>query len=572
MLHEEPKKPRRTLLSRLMNRSEINKKRQAVQNRAPADAPETALDDPMALRLAPDHAVMRLWEKTPELPKPVFSLDAPPSPDAGGKPLPLTDPEGVPDELRRLEQLISHSAERRLAMLEMDAAGDGSIPDEDAEVHLFLTAQHVSAWLFVYPPTGNGKPLDAAMMEIPIQGAHLRYGLDSELVRQLPERPDRYFKLFLIARGDPPLHGQDGYVEDLFPRTPPKPFTTDASGVIDFSTLQMFNTVLKGDVICKIYPSSPCRDGKSVRGEIAYARGGHPAQVPRGRNTELSEDGSLLLATCEGHVEFSGRSFQVKPVMDLQGSVDATSGNVSALGDIHIHGDVCSGFSVRATGSVTIDGTVESATVEAGGDLIVRNGVQGNGQAVLRSHRSVYVRYMESCSVYARDNVEAECIINCEVFSDGSVTVRSGRGKIMGGRIRAAKQVSADVIGSRSEMATYIAIGGRPFEDFERDMLEMEIHDLEKEIAKAERQKGDPRRSQQLSKMRLQISADRMKLEQLEKTLAKLDVSSPARNGRMMGDVVHAGVEIAFGSASHKVRLERNMCTATLRNGEIVLN
>ncbi len=571
MLHEEPKKPRKSLFARLKNRSEINRKRQA--ERAPAEAPETVSDDPMALCLAPDHPVMRLWQKTPELPQPVFSLAAPPSPGVdGGAPRPLTDPEGVPDELRRLEQLIQHSAERRLTMIEMDAPGEGGMPDEDAEVHLFMTAQHVSAWMFVYPPVGNGRPLDAGMIDLPVRGGHLRYGLDRELIERLPGLPDRYFKLFLIARGDPPLHGRDGYVEDLFPRTPPKPFSTDASGAVDFSTLELFHKVQKGDVICRIYPSTPCRDGKSVRGEIAYARGGQPAQIPRGRNTELSEDGSLLLAACEGHVEFSGRSFQVKPVMDLQGNVDATSGNVSALGDIHIHGDVCSGFSVRATGSVTIDGTVESASVEAGGDLIVRNGVQGNSQAVLRSHRNVYVRYMESCSVYARENVEAECIVNCDVFSDGSVTVRSGRGKIMGGRVRAAKQVSADVIGSRSEMATYIAIGGKPFEDFERDMLEMEIRDLEKEIVKAERQRGDPRRSQQLSKMRLQVSADRMKLEQLEKTLAKLEGAAPARGGRMLGDVVHAGVEIAFGSASHKVRLERNMCTATLLNGEVVLN
>ncbi len=567
MVHEEPKKPRKTLLDRLRERSEAKrvKKAQPAQPIEVAAAP----DDALALSLPEDHPIILLWRRTHELPPPRFSLEAPPplpAPDQGSSP-PLVPEETVEQELYRLGQLAFQSAERRLAILELETEQDNAAPDVDTEVHVFMTAQHVTAWVFAYPPSGAGRALDRGMLHDALQSAKISYGIDESLLDRLPGLPDRYFHLFLIATGDPPLHGQDGYVNDHFSRSPPKPFEMNANGVVDFSSIELFQNAKRGDVICDIFPPTPCRDGKSVRGDIAYARGGQLATVPRGRNTELTEDGTQLIATCEGHVEFSGHRFQVKPTTDLTGDVDATSGNVSSLGDVHIHGDVRSGYSVRATGSITVDGVIESATVEAGGDLVVRKGVQGNGQAVLRAHRNVYVRYMESCSVYARQDVNAECIINCDIFSDGRVTARSGRGKIMGGKIRAAEQVSAIIVGARSEMPTTIVLGGKPFEDFERELLERELQELEREIAKLDHRRAGPEQQQQVSKLRLQVAANQMKLGEL----SKLSGTAPGGSARLICDTVHPGVEIKIGKASRKVVCETNMCDAALHGDFIDL-
>ena len=566
MMREEPKKPRKTLLQRLRERSAPRKKTEAGRpEERPSDRPAGA-----GLPLPEDHPLMGLWRRFPDLPAPAFSFETPAAFNVGPDRLPLIPPDTVKDEQLRLGQLLESSAEYRLAEMETE---NGGSRDLDAKAHIYMTARHVSAWVFVYPPSGNGKHLELGQLKDLLAEAKVSYGIDEALLQSLPAMPERYFRLFLIARGDPPLEGKDGYVIDHFSRGQFKPLSFEAKGGVDFSTLELFQSAKKGDVICEIFPPAPCRDGRSVRDEIAYAHAGQPlAVLPRGRGTEMTEDGSALVASCDGHVEFNGRGFVVKPSTELTGSVDATSGDVSSMGDVHIHGDVCSGFAVRAMGTVTVDGVIESATVEAGGDLVVRKGVQGNGQAVLRANRSIYVRYMESCSVYARENVEAECIINCDVFCDGSVTASSGRGKIIGGRIRAAKFVRANDIGTRAEAPTAILLGGRPFEGFEREMAEQEIQELERELAKRAKQPLTPERQREMAKLRVQVSAIQMKLEQLEKTLAEIEAQQAGPlHGRLMGCMVYPGVEITIGKAKTKVVLETPMCTASLSGGEVVL-
>ena len=44
---------------------------------------------------------------------------------------------------------------------------------------------------------------------------------------------------------------------------------------------------------------------------------------------------------------------------------------------------------MQAKGNIVIDGMVEGAVIEAGGDIIIRKGVLGDGRAVIKSQRSV---------------------------------------------------------------------------------------------------------------------------------------------------------------------------------------
>ena len=64
------------------------------------------------------------------------------------------------------------------------------------------------------------------------------------------------------------------------------------------------------------------------------ARDGIAATVPKGRNTVLSEDGTVLLAARTGRVEFNGRGFQVKPVLEIGGNVDYSTGNINLLSEL----------------------------------------------------------------------------------------------------------------------------------------------------------------------------------------------------------------------------------------------
>ncbi len=524
------------------------------------EAPER---DPTLLKLKPEHPLMELWTRFGSgYPEPCLRLDVPmeaAEDDVEGELSELVNHETVGQELGRLERQSAFVAKRRMEL--MDAGGT------DAYVQLFITTRHMTAWLLIYPPRG-GSEVTADMLNDALKRGQVVYGIDDRLLGALPAMRNRYFTLFLVARGDAALNGRDGYIIDMFSRNPVNTLMEDEDGQIDYASQATFQNAKRGDVICEMVPPTACRDGRTVLGDISYARAGKQVFLPRGRNTEISEDGTRLIASCDGHVEFSGRSFQVKPVMDIDGNVDVSTGNLNCLGDIHVHGDILGGLTVRATGTITVDGVIEASTVEAGGDLVVRKGVQGSGQAVLRSHRSVFAKYLESSNVYAKENLQADCIVNCEVYSDGSVTARSGRGAIIGGVVRAAKQVSANIVGARSEQHTGVTLGGRPFEMFERDELVRGIEQLEAELGKIAKQAESADRDIQASKKRVQISAYRLRLKQYDKIVSE---EEPVSGGRLVCGCVYPGTEITIGDASLKVTRQTSACTAYMRDGEVVL-
>lgn len=541
----------------------------AEETPPPPEAPATALE------LPPGHSLNLLWslyfKRNEQAPRPLLDLAAGliPAETSEEAQAPLSE-DDLARELPRLEAFVDRTASVRLnGMLTEEGAPP---PDLDAGIEVFQTAGGMTAWLLIYPPSGEGAEVSPELVERALGKAGVCFGVDEMLAKRLPGLPERYFRLHLIARGRPPVHGKDGYVVDLFSRHHTHTLSEDDSGRVNYAALELFQNAKKGDVICQIFPPSPCVNGTTVRNQVIAARAGKPAAVPRGRNTELSEDGSKLIAVLEGHVEFSGRNFQVKPVLEIPANVDFSTGNINSLGDIHIRGDIRSGFTVRTTGNITVDGVIEASTVEAGGDLVVRKGIQGSGQAVIHAHRNIYARFLESASIYVRENLNAECIINCDVYSDGAVTVRSGRGTIMGGSIHASREISADVVGARSEQPTAIFLDGKPCEEFERDGLRRESEELARNLEKLERQPDSPAKLQQMSKMRVQIAGNKMKLQRLDRELEELeDKDGMPRHGRLICGTLYPGTEISIGRAHMRVTHETRGCSATVFKGEIIL-
>lgn len=243
----------------------------------------------------------------------------------------------------------------------------------------------------------------------------------------------------------------------------------------------------------------------------------------------------------------------------------------------NVAGDVLSGFTVRAMGNIQVGGVVEAgSTVEAGGDLIVVKGILGDGSTVIRVQRSVFSKYIENSTIFVRENLQTDCIINGQVYCDGEVVVRSGRGSIIGGRIWAAKMVSARAVGSPSECRTAIALGGLPCTNFEREMVKRELKELAVEVEKLECQLDSPAKASLLGKLRIRLSTAELKLKQLEDDLLdiKLEMSEKEAekgSGRLECSVAYPETEISFGDEMIRLRQESRQCVAKLVNGVIVV-
>ena len=534
--------------------------------------------DPSILELSADHPIRQLYTMRRKdvgyLPVIRICLD-----NDGSLPEDM-----VQREKERLKTLLTSVGTARLKQIrgknkpkkdpkKKDAAEDDGPLSLDAMPCFFISSNKLYAWVIVLPPVNGGAELSQDMLYKAMADQRIMYGVDLRLADHLASDEAKYFNLYLIAKGKPAFDGTNGNIVDAFPRVLPRVLEVDEFDRVDYTALNLIRNVKEGEEICRLIKPTEGEPGCTVLGQEIPARSGKSVPLPKGRNTEISEDGTLLLASISGDVEFTGHSFQVKPVLDIPGNVDFSTGSINFLGDVNIRGDVLSGFTVRAMGTIQVAGVVEAgSTVEAGGDLIVVKGILGDGSTVIRSHRSLFSKYIENSTIYVRENLQTDCIINSYIYSDGEVLVRSGRGTIIGGRIWAAKKISASTVGARSECRTAVALGGLPCTNFERELVQRELKVLEMELEKLECQLDSTSKSSLLDKTRSKLMVAELKLKQLESELADLKIEADEKNkGRLECGIAYPGTEISFGDETFRVRQESRQCVATLLHGEIVL-
>lgn len=119
--------------------------------------------------------------------------------------------------------------------------------------------------------------------------------------------------------------------------------------------------------------------------------------------------------------------------------MDVGTGNIDFVGDVVIHGSVKTGARIRAAKSITIDGVCEGCVLEAGNDLILRNGMIGMGKAWIIVKGNLFAKFMEYTDVEVDGFVEADSAINCNVVSNDKVIFNGGHASIVGGKYMAVQ-------------------------------------------------------------------------------------------------------------------------------------
>ena len=142
----------------------------------------------------------------------------------------------------------------------------------------------------------------------------------------------------------------------------------------------------------------------------------------------------------------------------------------------------------------------------------------------------------------------------------------------MGGRIWAAKRVSATTVGSKSECRTSIALGGLPCTNFEREQVQRELKNLEMELEKLECQLDSPVKSSLVSKVRVKLNTAELRLQQLEEDLLDIQEELEDRDeGRLECSVAYAGTEISIDDEMIRLRHEERQCVVKMVCGEIIV-
>ena len=319
----------------------------------------------------------------------------------------------------------------------------------------------------------------------------LVHGFDREAVEQALSREEAQqegVQDVIFMQGDPP---QDGADERLELQVSPQKTSgqEDETGRFDFRERGGIQGATAGEPIGRILPPEKGVPGRDVYDEALAAADGQPVAIQIGAGVQR-EDNGRLIATQDGVVLYTDNSLSVTDVLEIEGDVDYETGNIHIdKGSVRISGTIRAGFTVEATGSVLVGESVEGATVRAGGDMQVEQGVIMHGQGEIAVAGSLYAHFAENAIINAGGDVVVDNnVSNSRIVAHGRIVVTKGKGRIMGGTVHAGQGIEANEIGSHMHVATSLHLG---FPTEEEERLRAERTEIAQRLERISRAIGD---------------------------------------------------------------------------------
>lgn len=371
------------------------------------------------------------------------------------------------------------------------------------------------------------------------------YGIKEKAIQELAQGNLNYEEVF-VAQGTAKKDGRDGYFAYHFnPQPETRPIILP-DGSVDYNVLGKMELVTKGQLLVTYHAVAPAVVGRDVQGNIMEAYEGKELPPLQCKRCEPDESGCNYYASTEGNVTLEGRCLTVTPIYAIDGNLDAATGDVDFHGDVLVQGNVFAGVTLKTTGNITVNGHVETAHLFAGKDVILKNGMQGSGNGVIRAGRNVMARFLEQTQVYAGNEVNTGAILNCEVESGQNVVVAGNRGTIIGGSVTAVEQITAASIGNRAGVTTQLVIGldcefkekmgeiDRLTDEYEENMKDAE-NALDRIAYQLKNQPGAPELNQQKAEqMRRKINYQ-LKLKEISSKREQLiDINRRSADGKIV--------------------------------------
>lgn len=306
----------------------------------------------------------------------------------------------------------------------------------------------------------NGKP----EREVPVGEvvAFLRQAgivsgvLESEIAYLLERKV--YYQPVTVAKGEPAKKGKDGWYEFFFRTELNRAPKILSDGSVDYQNIEWFEVVTKGQKLAYYHAAEAGTDGCTVTGKVCVARRGKEANILRGRGFQLLEDKKTYVAARDGKITLWDDLMTIDSLCVLD-EVTTVTGNVDFDGCVYIRGNVGSNAKIRATKDIVIDGTAEDASLESGGSILLKKGINGGKTGSVEAGKDVVGGFFESVRVHAGGDIQANYCLNCELCADGEVLMIGKKGTLTGGSTYAGKGIRAYQIGNETGLATKLTLG-----------------------------------------------------------------------------------------------------------------
>ena len=474
---------------------------------------------------------------------------------------------------------VGRAVERFGQFVMIAPAQNASVPEE---AKVTVERNLMAAQIEFSRPIG-GALLNESDIRKLLRDAQVAYGIDDDVVARLADNPDKpYDEPIGVAYGTPTVDGRDAELKIHFKVVRDKTPKILENGQVDHRNLDIVESVAEGALLATLIPEEEGSPGTNVRGQQLKCRKGKPRSIPKGKNTELTEDKLHLYSAANGSVEIRNGMIEVINVMDIKGDVGPATGSINFLGDVTVSGSIVSTYNVKASGSINVGGVIEASTIEAGGDVVIRQGIKGLSASgkiscVVKSGGNVTAKFIENAIVYADGNVRSDAILHSEIYAGDSVISAGKHGTVTGGRIRAYNDIACYDVGSKTtNIKTTLEVGAPPGVRENAQRVKKEIDALEKELQECngnikELTASQPLNQNQLLRLKSLSNVKKtldVQLEPLKKEYEHLSAQlASSRQGRIhVKRVMNPDVSISVGGQTEHYKTEFSSATFAYRD------
>lgn len=308
----------------------------------------------------------------------------------------------------------------------------------------------------------------------------VKSGIDYDMLEYL-EKQGADNNMVILARGKRPEDGADGWYEFFFDTNIKKEPKMLEDGSVDYQNIKWFEIVKKGDVVARYHEPELGKTGRNIMDEEVPAKKGRELKYLTCKGVTLQPDKKTYVADTDGKIEYKCGGLEITNILILDRVTQAT-GNVQFNGSVYVRGEVGDGTVIRAEQDILVDGFLGAASLEAGGDIILRKGNNGGDRGRLKAQGSVMGRFFERANVKAGKHINANYCLNSELWADGHIEIAGKNGILAGGNAFAAKWISAFNIGNAAGIITGVSVGGEAQFITENNMLEENLRSSQREL------------------------------------------------------------------------------------------
>lgn len=462
------------------------------------------------------------------------------------------------------------------------ASDTSSIGTRD-RVKVIVAKDAMSASLLIRKPGKDDPPITEDEIRKELVAAEVVYGVNDSVVREIVAE-QRYNVPIKVADGLMPEKGHNAVFTYHFNTTEQHQPKVDEFGNVDYKEISFIQNCEAGTVLVTKTPPTIGNPGMTIHHKEILGPIGRDLSFNNGANTTITDGGLSLVAAKSGVIQFLNGKVSIVDVVMINSDVDFSVGNIDCRGSVRVKGDVKAGFELTVDGDLEVSGNVEDCKLHVKGNIFVKGGFYGEGAGAMEAEGDIVLKYAEGQRISCGHNLTvAGEIINCQVTTKEKVAVTGKRGKIVGGEIRAGKEIRAAVLGSPAGTSTRLTVG------YNADLFAQffhAVHEIARITKDGERVKNalaglarlemlnklPPVKRETMAKLQLFLDDLPESLRVLEEEKAEVEAKlKELSDARIVADeIIHPGVRASFGLVYRDFVQDEKHCTLRLDGNQVI--